>query len=133
MKEFNEIKKDSGFKVPDNYFNVFASKMEEMVKEESAVTKKQFSIKPILSMAAVFISVLAISWVLFANLSTPEEAITYDTLAYLECNIDDFSDDLLYESSADIITEEFSDDFLDEIDYLEEEISDDELINNLEY
>lgn len=132
MKEFNEIKKDSGFKVPDNYFNNFASKMEEVIKEEGAVTKTQFSIKPILSMAAVFISALAISWVLLANFNN-SKITSDDALAYLECNIDDISDDLLYESISNEEPLTNEEELNNELDYLEEEMSDEEILDNLDF
>jgi Golgi nucleoside diphosphatase len=135
MDEFNDIKNKNGFKVPDGYFNSFADKMAEMVKEEQALKSKTFSLKPILSMAAIFISVLVISWSVFSYFNQTAEQITNsEALAYLECNIDDISDDLLYESLADDYTAD--NDIInsyDEIDYLEEEITDDEIIDNLNY
>ena len=135
MDEFNDIKNKNGFKVPDGYFNNFADKMTELVKEEQIVKSKTFSLKPILSMAAIFISVLVISWSVFSYFNQTTKQITNsEALAYLECNIDDISDDLLYESLGDDYTAD--NDIInssDEIDYLEEEITDDEIIDNLNY
>jgi len=134
MDEFNDIKNKNNFKVPDGYFNSFADKMAEMVKEEQVVKTKTFSIKPILSMAAIFISVLVISWSVFAYFNNTTEQITNsDALAYLECNIDELSDDLLYESFVDddiVLEDAYTN---DEIDYLEEELTDDEIIDNLDF
>jgi len=134
MDEFNNIKNKNGFKVPDGYFNSFANKMAEKVKDEQEVKTKIFLLKPILSMAAIFISVLVISWGVFAYFNQTAEQITNsDALAYLECNIDDISDDMLYESYEDenITTEEVYTN--DEIDYLEEELTEDEIIDNLDF
>ncbi len=134
MDEFNNIKDKSGFKLPNGYFNNFADKMAEMVKEEQAIKIKVFSLKPILSMVAIFISVLAISWSVLAYFNKTTEQITNSyTLAYLECNIDDISDDLLYESYDDndaIFDEVYT---AEEIDYLEEELTEDEIIDNLNF
>jgi len=134
MDEFNDIKNKNGFKVPDGYFNNFADRMTEMVKDEQEVKTKTFSLKPILSMAAIFISVLVISWSVFAYFNQTAEQITNsDALAYLECNIDEISDDLLYESYEDenaIYDEAYT---TDEIDYLEEELTEDEIIDNLDF
>ncbi len=133
MDEFNDIKNKTGFKVPDGYFNNFADKMAEMIKEEPEPKVKTFSLKPILSMAAMFISVLIISWTVFSYFNKSSKQITNsDALAYLECNIDDISDDLLYESYEDdiISSQTYTS---DEIDYLEEELTDDEIIDNLDF
>ena len=134
MDEFNNIRNKTGFKIPDGYFNNFADKMAEIVKEEQIIKTKTFSIKPILSMAAIFISVLVISWSVFAYFNNTTEQITNsDALAYLECNIDDISDDLLYESFTDdeiILDNTYT---TDEIDYLEEELTDNEIIDNLDF
>ena len=134
MDEFNDIKNKNSFKLPDGYFNNFADKMAEMVKEEQAVKTKTFLLKPILSMAAIFISVLVISWSVFSYFNQTAEQITNsDALAYLECNIDELSDDLLYESFEDesvVLEEAYT---TDEIDYLEEELTEDEIIDNLDF
>ena len=134
MDEFNDIKNKNGFKVPDGYFNNFADRMAEMVKDEQEVKTKHFSLKPILSMAAIFISVLVISWGVIAYFNNNTEQITNsDALAYLECNIDDISDDLLYESyeEDELVSDEAY--TTDEIDYLEEELTEDEIIDNLDF
>jgi len=135
MDEFNDIKNKNGFKVPDGYFNNFADKMPFYEERFTIIWASAHDFKPILSMAAIFISVLVISWSVFSYFHQTAEQITNsDALAYLECNIDDISDDLLYESLGDDYTAD--NDIInssDEIDYLEEEITDDEIIDNLNY
>ena len=134
MDQFNDIKNKTGFRVPDNYFNNFAANMAEVVKQDEVVKTKTFSIKPILSIAAIFIGALIISWSVFSYLNNESKQISSsDALAYLEYNIDDISDDVLYESlSYDELNTE-NEISTEEIEYIENEFPDDEVIDDFNY
>jgi hypothetical protein len=128
MEELKNIKKNQGFKVPDNYFDNFEKKMLEITKNQQPVTnKKTYTIKQSWLIAASFTLVILISAYLYNNTQQTNKQ-NIDNLAYLECTIDEIDYDLLIEESTKITKTEQSD---EELLILQEEISDDEIIDIL--
>jgi len=85
MKRFdldNDQKIDTGFKIPDNYFEQFEAKIMNQLPEREVKVVSIFSTKKfwITSVAAVF--VLGIFTTMYLSYSKTEEAITEDYLAY---------------------------------------------------
>ena len=131
MNEFNNIKKNRGFKVPDDYFNNFKNKIIITVNKQNKIKPNTFLLKYLTSIAAVFIGVVIISWVIYINVDNKQIITQDDYIAYVEYNIDDISDELLYEITInDNYNTEYNE---EEINYIEEEISEEDILDNFNF
>jgi hypothetical protein len=94
-------KRDAGFSVPDNFFNELEVNIQNRI---SSAPKKSWIIryKYILSGAAA--SIIAASlWLLQPNNTSPADPTPekIDYTLYINDNIEEFDDDLIYESYAE--------------------------------
>ena len=55
MSELDNIKKETGFKIPDGYFEDFSKKMEESILEKAEENTIIRILKPILSVLQLFL------------------------------------------------------------------------------
>jgi esterase/lipase len=65
--KLNEIPKENPFKVPDNYFEDFASRMQEQIAEENKVVPLFQKMRPFLYVAASVIVILSVTFVAFTG------------------------------------------------------------------
>ncbi len=128
MRELDKISENQGFKVPDNYFDNFPDNVLNKIKESSDNKKDRFRINPVFMAAASFVATLIIVFVLYKYNSDTE--LTYsDKIAYLECTIDYSDEDILIEEIAS--NDYVNADNYDENTYLQEELSEDDMIEFL--
>jgi|GEM_PF-6623897 hypothetical protein len=130
MEQFKNIKDNSGFKVPENYFNEFPKKIEEIIANVKPDKPKKLQLKAYYSIAAVFVSIIVVATVLIKNYTKEPTQLENQTLAYLECNIYDVSDEILYDVTIESESLETKTNNNIELDVLAEEITEEEIIYN---
>lgn len=59
--KLEDIKKDNPFKVPDNYFDDFYSRLENKLEKEKVKTHKIIYLKPLFAIAASIMLILLLS------------------------------------------------------------------------
>ena len=67
MSELDKIKKETGFDIPENYFDNFSKRMEKLITEEKKPTGIIRFLKPLLSAAAIITAVSFISYFAYNN------------------------------------------------------------------
>lgn len=132
MSELDKIKKETGFNIPENYFDDFSKKMEQKITEKNNSNGVIRFLKPLLSAAAIIAGLSIISFYAY-NLNTNEnksqtaEIITQDEY---EENLysEEFIIDALAEDTNNNDTLETNDAI---IEYLEDEVTYDDLLAEL--
>ncbi len=105
----NEISKKSPFKVPDNYFEDFASRMQETIAEENKVVPMFQRLRPYLYVAASVVVILTVS--LFAFNGNEKET---EMMAGKDADTTQVTEPL--NKQVAMSTKEVDDVYLDELD-----------------
>lgn len=88
MKTLDQIGKKLPYKVPENYFEDFASKMEVMARKDDKMFSLKSISRPWLYLAAMFVGMLVITNVLINlnNSNELDDSISYEQ--YLSAQVD---------------------------------------------
>lgn len=129
MDDLSKIKKKQIFKVPDNYFNEFSSRLQDKIHKEkpvSGVEKIMLFARPKLTLAFLIVGFILIAYVsfkLFLSDNLKTELSANDIAEIIEYNAYDFDENLFIEALEETDFEIIEDaEYTNEIiDYLIEE------------
>ena len=127
MEELEKIKKETGFEVPENYFEDFSEKMMENIKKENSSRGIIKILRPIISVAAIITIIFAISY--FTS-NTNNSTNKIENIAQNNYEEDYFSEDLI----IDVLSDNYETDTLKEeflVDYLGDEVPYEDLLAEL--
>ena len=97
---FDEIGKELPFKIPENYFEDFASAMEAQIVVKPTSLKRVF--KPWMYMAAMFVGLFVIGQVLFTVLKTTNVNTDDNYESYILSQVDETALIDYYVENADL-------------------------------
>jgi len=133
MSELGNIKKETGFKVPEGYFDNFSKRMENLIIEEKKPTGIVRFLKPLLSAAAIITAVSFISYFAYNNNSNETPNQTAEIITQEEYEEEIYSEEFIIDALANeeknyTDTIETNEEI---IEYLEDEVSYNDLLAEL--
>lgn len=131
MSKLDNIKKETGFQVPDGYFENFTKKMQENIHQEVESKSLLKILKPIFSAAAVLVGFAVISYFVYGTVINNKDENATNNIAQNDYEEDIYNEELILDV---LYSDEAKEDSIyadDLMDYLEDEVTYEDLLAEL--
>ena len=132
MNELDKIKKETGFQIPDGYFEDFATKMQENIHQETEPKTLIRILRPIFSAAAVLVGFTILSYFVYGAFIDKPVNDSPNNIAQNDYEEEMYNEELI----LDVL---YNDETIEEdtinseniMDYLEDEVAYEDLLAEL--